>query len=302
MEEFFKSLRKIQKRERNNASLARVGDNFYKDMYSCIRELKEDIGVDPFSDKQDLLKDIQRIATEICERREHKITEAALMNIHRSYRLFNKDNPQFDIIDTTPLNLTKEEERLYFSLVDTLKDHRNDISLDKFSEELDANDLNTSSKNKEEDEDVGEKGTVSSIKKDDVEERFSVSSEKKISTEEGFSLSSEKKTSVEEGVGFKSASVGDGVEVGNVKGKVDNFLKPDFVNPDDQFVSFEEGSGVNQGDDFSSVTVLVFKDVGSIVGVDGLVYGPFHSQDVVVLPKINADILLKYRKARLVKI
>ena len=59
-----------------------------------------------------MLKDTQRIATEICERREHKITDAAVVNIHRSYHLF-AGKPQFDLIDTTPLNLTPEEEKIF---------------------------------------------------------------------------------------------------------------------------------------------------------------------------------------------
>ena len=268
MEEFFKLLRKIQKRERNNASLARVDPRFYKDMYTCIRELKEDIGMDPFSEKQELLRDVQRIATEICERREHKITEAALMNIHRSYHLFKKDKPQFDIIDTTPLNLTKEEEQLYFSLVDTLKNHRNDISLDKFSHDIeDIDDI-------EEDEE------------DEVEEPVEKSEVKE-------PIIKEVKTEVKEEVKPK--------EIKQNKSE-DDFLKPDFINPDNQFVNLEENKPVKSKDDFSNVTIIVFKDINPIMGVDEKIYGPFHPQDVVVLPKINADILLKYHKARLVKI
>lgn len=136
-ESFFQTLRQIQKKERTNASLARVGPDFYKQVHSYINKLKRSVGNDPFSNEHYLLKDSQRIATEICERREHKITDAAVMNIHRSYHLFSKDNPEFDLLDTTPLNLTKEEETLYFSLIDTLKDHRSKISLDKFANKED---------------------------------------------------------------------------------------------------------------------------------------------------------------------
>ena len=56
------------------------------------------------------------------------------MNIHRSYHLFSKNNPECDLLDTTPLNLTPEEETLYFSLIDILREHRSKISLDKFGE------------------------------------------------------------------------------------------------------------------------------------------------------------------------
>ena len=133
-ESFFQTLRQIQKKERTNASLARVGPDFYKQVHSYINKLKRSVGNDPFADEHYLLKDSQRIATEICERREHKITDAAVMNIHRSYHLFSKSNPEFDLLDTTPLNLTPEEETLYFSLIDILREHRSKISLDKFGD------------------------------------------------------------------------------------------------------------------------------------------------------------------------
>lgn len=53
--------------------------------------------------------------------------------------------------------------------------------------------------------------------------------------------------------------------------------------------------------DSELVTMLVFDDVDSIVGVDERVYGPFRPQDLVVLPKINAKILLKIIKPVLLK-
>ncbi|MGN1186787.1 MAG: hypothetical protein ACI4RQ_07280, partial [Methanobrevibacter wolinii] len=136
MDKFFQELRKIQKKERANSSLAKVDNNFYSLIYSYINELKDNISDDPFSNESYLLKDTQRIATEICERREHKIAEAALMNIHRSYHLF-KGKPKFDLVDTTPLNLTDEEEKLYYSLMDSFKVHRNNISLDNLNNQKD---------------------------------------------------------------------------------------------------------------------------------------------------------------------
>ena len=50
------------------------------------------------------------------------------------------------------------------------------------------------------------------------------------------------------------------------------------------------------------VTMLVFDEVGPIVGVDEKVYGPFRPQDLVTLPLINAKIFFKNRKGRQVKI
>ena len=137
MEDFFQKLRKIQKKERANSTLARIDNDFYTRINKYVEELKTSVGNDPFSKEHYLLKDSQRIATEICERREHKIADAAIMNIHRSYHLFIKGKAQFDLLDTTPLNLTEEEERLYFAIIDTLKKHKETIALDKLSDDLD---------------------------------------------------------------------------------------------------------------------------------------------------------------------
>ena len=133
--DFFQVLRRVQKEERNKSSLARVDNDFYKQLRDYIKDLERSVANDPFGNEQLLLNNAQRIATEICELRESKITKAANNNIYRSFLLFKKDNPQFDLLDTTPLNLTDEEETLYFSLMDALKNHRYRISLDEYTEE-----------------------------------------------------------------------------------------------------------------------------------------------------------------------
>ena len=112
-----------------------MDNDFYKQLRDYIKDLERSVANDPFGNEQLLLNNAQRIATEICELRESKITKAANNNIYRSFLLFKKDNPQFDLLDTTPLNLTDEEETLYFSLMDALKSHRYRISLDEYSEE-----------------------------------------------------------------------------------------------------------------------------------------------------------------------
>lgn len=133
--DFFQVLRRVQKEERNKSALARVDNDFYKQLRDYIRHLERSVANDPFGNEQLVLNNAQRIATEICEQRESKITKAANNNIYRSFLLFKKDNPQFDLLDTTPLNLTEEEETLYFSLMDVLKNHRYRISLDEYAEE-----------------------------------------------------------------------------------------------------------------------------------------------------------------------
>ena len=135
--DFFQVLRRVQREERSKSSLARVDNDFYKHLRDYIKDLERSVAVNPFGNEQLLLNNAQRIATEICELRESKITQAANNNIYRSFLLFKKDNPQFDLLDTTPLNLTIEEETLYFSLMDALKNHRYRISLDEYVEETD---------------------------------------------------------------------------------------------------------------------------------------------------------------------
>ena len=337
MEEFFQTLRQIQKKERNNSSLARVGDNFYKNVNNYINELKTTVGPDPFSDKQYLLKDAQRIATEICERREHKITEAALMNIHRSYHLFKKGKPQFDFLDTTPLNLTKEEETLYFSLIDTLRDHRGNISLDKFTEELEdkkdniefkSNNVKKSSdeslkeiKNLKEEKDNHKQSidfknskNHKNFKNDEVLDELQKIKNAKVLSDEKFEPI-EKQLQKSNSNSFKNQStISDLNKENGIKNnkstKQENSNLSDILNRiDNQFVDFneetqEEYNNYSKNINQNSIndTLLIFKDVEPIIGVDEKVYGPFFSQDIVVMPRDNAKIFVKYRKARLIKI
>ena len=128
MNQFYQQLRRIQKKERNNATLASVEETFFQDVREYLDGLKKETLNDPFSKAHGTLREAQRIATEICERREHKITDVAVVNIQRSYPIFSGDKAQFDLVDTVPLNLTPEEEKFYYSLINTLKNHRLNIS------------------------------------------------------------------------------------------------------------------------------------------------------------------------------
>ena len=68
---------------------------------------------------------------------------------------------------------------------------------------------------------------------------------------------------------------------------------------EDEFLDFESQKVARETE---LVTMLVFDEVGAIVGVDEKVYGPFRPQDIVTLPLINAKIFFKNRKGRKVKI
>lgn len=285
----YKLLRQIQKKERNNATLARVDETFYSEIHEYIDELKQRAIDDPFSNVPQILHEAQRIATEICQRREHKITDAAVVNIHRSYHLFT-GKPQFDLVDTTPLNLTPEEEKFYFSLIDTLKNHRQNISLEKFSDE--------------------DESATTQIIKPKVTQSNKLIDQKpveKVDFEED-SLEGIVKTKpiIDKKPSEKpSAKPQKIVQKGDVKAKPKtNEASSIEENPNafDETEEFYDFESKKIAKDTELVTMLVFDEVGSIVGVDEKIYGPFMPQDLVTLPLINAKVFFKNRKGRQVKI
>ena len=284
MDQFYQELRKIQKKERNNATLARVEEDFYTTIHEYLDALRQEAIRDPFSNVHGMLKEAQIIATEICERREHKITDAAVVNIHRSYHLFT-GKPQFDLVDTTPLNLTPEEEKFYFSLIDTLKNHRGNISLEKLSDDDDEKEKRvikpketqkttlipaTSDEEKQEDEVLNRLDEISKAKPIKPEPRQPI--EKQIN------------------------------KVKPTPKKVQPEVLEDNPNAFDEPDEFYDFESKKVAKDTELVTMLVFDDVGPIVGVDEKVYGPFRPQDLVTLPLINAKVFFKNRKGRQVKI
>lgn len=292
MDEFFQKLRKIQKKERNESGLARVGEDFYKRIHRYLEELMDTVGNDPFAKEQYLLRDTQRIATEICERREHKITDSAVMNIQRSYHLF-KGKPQFDLQDTTPLNLTPEEEKLYFSLIDTLKGYRGRIipSLDVLddppivpnnigSEAADTSNENVSSQK------TSSKSITDSKPLKPLEDVLTNQN----SENNGSEVFNEEGIGVEKGSPNKQTK-----EQLDNKEHENDFTYP--VGPED----LSKSKSKTKKPSIDLKTVVIFEELPSIVGVDEKVYGPFCPQDVVKMPEINAQIFIKARKGRYIK-
>ena len=344
MDQFYQELRKIQKKERNNGTLARVEEDFYASIHEYLDELRQEAMRDPFSNVHGMLKEAQIIATEICERREHKITDAAVVNIHRSYHLFT-GKPKFDLIDTTPLNLTPEEEKFYFSLIDTLKNHRGNISLEKLSDDEDKvikpKDVQTNtlispdevkpkvsavipSDEEPKDEVLERLDEISRANvipqeppkpkiepKDEVLERLDEISRAKVIPQEPPKPKIEPKDEVLERLDeISRAKV---IPQEPPKPKVTPAPKPpakkaaygsieDNPNAFDEQDEFYDLESKKLARDTELVTMLVFDDVGSIVGVDEKIYGPFRPQDLVTLPLINAKIFFKNRKGRQVKI
>jgi len=285
VDQFYQVLRKIQKKERNNGTLARVEETFYNDIHEYLDDLRRQAIEDPFSNVHGILKEAQIIATEICERREHKITDAAVVNIHRSYHLFT-GKPQFDLVDTTPLNLTPEEEKFYYSLIDTLKNHRSAISLEKLSEE---DDDSSPVKSKE-----TQTTTLVPPKNDPALDRLEEISKAEPIVNEKSQPKKDVITSQSEPVKPK---VEEKSKVTAPKANIED--NPNAIDEVDEFYDLESQKIAK---DSELVTMLVFDDVGPIMGVDEKVYGPFRSQDLVTLPMINAKIFFKNRKGRQVKI
>ena len=287
MDQFYQILRKIQKKERNNGTLARVEETFYNDIHAYLDDLRRKAIEDPFSNAHGMLKEAQIIATEICERREHKITDAAVVNIHRSYHLFT-GKPQFDLVDTTPLNLTPEEEKFYYSLIETLRNHRGNISLDKLS---DDEETSSGVKPKE-----VQKTTLvppkETPKQDEVLDRLDEINNAKVIVDEKREPIEKQIINSNQKSAIKSKPA--------VKPKETNLEEnPNAFNDVDEFYDLESKKIAK---DTELVTMLVFDDVGPIIGVDEKVYGPFRPQDLVTLPMVNAKIFFKNRKGRQVKI
>lgn len=278
MDEFYQELRKIQKKERTNATLARVDEDFYTKIHEYMDRLKNEAIMDPFSKNLSLLKQSQIIATEICGRREKKITEAAVVNIQRSYHLFT-GKPQFDLVDTTPLNLTPEEEKFYFSIIDTLRNHRSNISLE-FSD----------------DDEVAERPL---IKPKETQKNTLIPPEP-VKSEDKASKSPDEVKKAKPTVDEKPKPVE--VPKKEVVRKPQNRNieeNPNAFDENEEFYDFESKRIAKEAE---LVTMLVFDEIGPIVGVDEKVYGPFRPQDLVTLPLINAKVFFKNRKGRQVKI
>lgn len=313
----YQKLRKIQKKERDNGTLAHVEETFYEDIHNYINELKQSAIDDPFSDVYNTLNEARRIATEICERREHKITNAAVLNMNRSYHLFS-GKQEFDLVDSMPLNLTPEEETFYFSIIETLKNHRLTLSgqkITKSSSVIDEGDVEDVEEESGEaksssladiadiamddskDDDVLDKidetlesGEKSLKSGDEVLDRLDEISKAKVITDEV-------REPIEKQI---SKPVNKAPEVKKKPSKAPNgFDDIEILDDDSQFIDLDMPKRTRESE---IVTILVLDEIDSIVGIDEKVYGPFRPQDIVLLPKINANIFVKNRKARFVKI
>ncbi|MDR2623498.1 MAG: hypothetical protein LBC39_02840 [Methanobrevibacter sp.] len=368
MEDFFQKLRAIQKKERGSSSLSRISNDFHDKVIDFIDDLRENIADDPFSEENDILKKSIGVITEIYEKREYKIANTAIMNIHRSYHLFS-GKPQFDFLDTNPLNLTSEEEKLYFSIIETLKVHRERISKYIIDENKGSNHEDRKTKGHEtsnlnkptnlqskasEVKPTGIQSNTPEVFTDNLEQneiltkldgikKAKIIEEKRESVDGQIyrsQIGHNTKSKTEKDINKDVASTSEDLLTGmdnedhlnsshDFKNKDSNLIKDDknlnsaikdisseyyFKDQSDQFIVFEDEEeeyfghskthkkGFKINDPVVIEPILFFDSIPSIMGVDSKVYGPFHPQDVATIPIINAEIIIKNKKGRVLKL
>lgn len=263
MDEFFQKLREIQKKERNTSGLADVGDTFYKDVHNYLKRIMTKIDNNPFSFESYLLRDARRIASEICERREHKITNSALLNIQSSRRLFHEksEKQKSNTPAVPPANLTPEEEELYFLLTKSLLKYRKEMisPLRSFK-----------------------------TKSDESEPITEVKPKKNVKTEASGKLKSKEKKSVPLGIEQDIASY-------------HAYEQPEPEEPEDMPLNLADGSDDQDNQKEEIKTLVVLEELPSIIGVDREIYGPLSPQDIITMPESNAKIIINNNKGRFIE-
>jgi DNA replication factor GINS len=313
LDEFFQRLREIQKKERNLSGLSQVGDSFYQDVSNYLNSLMKKIDNNPFSFESYLLRDAQRITAEICERREHKITNSAVMNVQRSHQLFKDSNSSEQ--SKIPLNSTPEEEKLYHALVASLVTYREKmmgplksytpknhsqmelkseilVDTDKRIVDSDEKIVDTDKKDKNQPGDVDKIGDVEY--KDDLEIsiKSSIKSEEDIYKEFG-----------KEPVNGKDPIKKSIKSSGSLKGQ-DELPKTSDIMGDvakdikDVAKDHKPSKSADNSQKVPTEILMILEELPPIMGVDKKVYGPLSPQDIIAMPQPNATILIKNHKGR----
>ncbi len=279
MDEFFQRLREIQKKERSASGLADVGDNFYKDVHNYLDKLIMKIGNNPFSFESYLLRDARRIAAEIGERREYKITSSALMNVHRVYRIFDEKSSDINSPAIPPSNLTPEEEDLYYSLVKSLSKYRQGMKspLAKFKAE----------KAKQESKSKAPDMPEPSVQL--ANESLSAGKVKKAAP-----------AGIEQDIESFQAYASSGFEAPELEPPIEPELEQD-IGPEIDFESLEKGISKAADQKDQVKTLMVLEELPSIMGIDKKVYGPLSPQDIITMPEPNARILIKNNKGKFIE-
>lgn len=292
MDEFFQKLREIQKKERSISGLSRVGDNFYTEVSNYLNGLMRKIDDNPFSFESYLLRDAQRIVAEICERREHKIANSAVMNVQRAYQLFKESKAKKDSSNqiTVPMNSTPEEEFLYLELVESIVKYRGKLTapLMSYIQKNQGNNGQMPIK--------GKSKPDPSLKSLNIDALLSDAPQEPVVEDE---IQSEVS-----GGDFESQIF---ERFGSEPSRKDKAKTDDSESDQDAEDPKNIGSEQNSSeaeekkldeklDKILIKTLMILDELPSIVGVDKNVYGPVSPQDLITIPEPNAKILVKNKK------
>jgi DNA replication factor GINS len=325
LDEFFQNLREIQKKERSLSSLSSVGEDFYQQISSYFNKLMERIDNNPFSFESYLLRDAQRIVVEICERREYKITNSAVMNAQRSYHLFK--NSREDGRPRIPSNSTPEEEKLYREIYQSLTAYREKMRSPLISyspkKDIKFSSLNSPKRTSKpvENEVKVSNNNINEQNNADESERVQSSNEAFISKETSNNslktnpavdeIPPEIQDEIYKQFGREPSKKGSqkSSKVSSGETKPRDLKSP---NTSDDFKNEFKESNVHSGDNvplevskdssgihkISTEILMILDELPSIMGVDSNVYGPFHPGDIITMPEPNARILIKNHKGK----
>jgi len=326
LDEFFQNLREIQKKERSLSSLSQVGDDFYQQISNYFNRLMKRIDSNPFSFESYLLRDAQRIVVEICERREYKITNSAVMNAQRSYHLF-KDS-KGDTRPKIPLNSTPEEENLYREIYQSLTIYREEMRspLISYSKDIKKDSFYSLKATKTHENDIKvpkadlgideqSKASKKTLNHDESNKDHLIPEKPRKSAETSPAVDEippEIQDEIYRQFGREPAKEGsqksDGVSSGkkisvdsknnsNVPDNIKNEFEENQVHSEDNDVPelLKDNSGLHK---MSTEILMILDELPSIMGVDSKVYGPFYPGDIITMPEPNARILIKNQKGK----
>jgi DNA replication factor GINS len=267
----------------------------------------------PFSFESYLLRDAQRIVAEMCERREHKISNSAVMNVQRAYQLFKESKSKDSMDDnqiTVPINSTPEEEGLYLELVDSFIKYRGKLTaplmsyIQKNHGNRSKNTVNRTSK--------GDK----SLKSIDIDELLlDAQAESLINQDKDTeSIKESFDDQIFERFGSEPSRKG---ETKNNSNKLDDRVAPIKSDLDKNASSTKNSSGTSEelidedvtknnkigknSEKSRTKTLMILDELPSIIGVDKNVYGPVSPQDLITIPEPNAKILVKNNKGIIIQ-
>jgi DNA replication factor GINS len=302
LDEFFQKLREIQKKERSISGLSRVGDNFYTNVSNYLNGLMRKIDDNPFSFESYLLRDAQRIVAEICERREHKIANSAVMNVQRAYQLFkeskSKDSKDDNQI-TVPINSTPEEEFLYLELVDSIVKYRGKLTAPLMSY-IQKNQGNHTKPPLKENLKLDKP-----LKSIDIDELLSAAQEEPIIEEGNYEDQNSHKGDFENQIFERFGSEPSRKEESKKGNNESSKAKTDLADKNISENETDNEKSVESNNESKSdletqktpiKTLMILDELPSIVGVDKNIYGPISPQDLITIPEPNAKILVKNKK------